>query len=63
MACLWQQALNRLSNMATGSAADGLNDLMQQLHSLPEQSAATWTNLIQDVQVRGLLIDIACSSM
>lgn len=58
VAQLWQQFLDRLSAFATNNSAGSIQDfaglLSQTTLLMPYQPAATWTALIQDMQVRGL---------
>lgn len=57
VARLWQQVLDMLSDMASGSVADmghllvQHTQLLDQLGEMPQQPAATWRVLIQDMQV------------
>jgi hypothetical protein len=58
---LWQQLLDQLSNVATGSTAAmaACEVLLGQLSFTDRQPAATWKALIQDMQV----ISLVCRSV
>lgn len=52
LSTLWQRALERLSDVVNGRAAD-MGGLLVQLSHVPPQPAAAWRGILQDMQVRG----------